>query len=195
VASGGVAISTVPSPGQVPAPAPSSVDSVTRARSTADTTFAVPTALGFVNDFAELLSEENEADLEDLVLEVRDKSGGEIAVVTLPSLGGRTPQAVAMAIGRTWGVGFRGDPEDPRTHTGVIVLVAPTERHVRIELGTGANAFISDAEATAIAEAMSPCFAKGKFADGLRVGVVALALRFAQRFAFTLTAPTHLDPC
>ena len=176
-------------------PATPASDSTLASRRLSDTVFTVPAAVGFVNDFANVLSDESEAELTRLVLEVREKSRGEIAIVTLPSLGGRTPQAVAMAIGNTWGVGFKGAPDDPRSSTGVVVLVAPVERHVRIELGTGAQAFISDALATDIAETMSSCFAKGDFAQGLRLGVTALALLFAHRFAFHIDTPEHLEAC
>jgi uncharacterized protein len=178
-----------------PPAGPAGSASAAATRDRPDTTFSVPAPVGFVNDFANLLSDESEEDLTDIVLEVREKSRGEIAIVTLSSLDGRTPQAVAMAIGNSWGVGYSGAPDDPRTNTAVVVLVAPTERHVRIELGKGAQAFISDAQATEIAEAMSPCFAKGDFARGLRVGVVALATLFAQRFDFTLTASAPFEPC
>lgn len=160
---------------------------------TPDTTFVVPAAVGFVNDFAELLSDESEDQLERIVLEVRDKSRGEIAIVTLLSLGGRTAQEVAMTIGRTWGVGYAGAPEDPRTNTGVVVLVAPTERHVRVEVGTGAEAFISDEIAESIAKAMARCFGKGAFENGPRVGVTILATIFSEQFNFELTT-TRKDP-
>lgn len=160
---------------------------------TPDTTFVVPAAVGFVNDFAELLSDESEDELERIVLEVRDKSRGEIAIVTLLSLRGRPAQEVAMTIGRTWGVGYAGAPEDPRTNTGVVVLVAPTERQVRVEVGTGAEAFISDEIAESIAKAMARCFGKGAFENGLRVGVTILATIFSEQFNFELTT-TRKEP-
>ena len=178
---------------QVPTPSAPASDSAARSHPGGDSTLAVPAPVGFVNDFADLLSRDSEAELERIVLEVRDKSRGEIAIVTLPSLGGRTPQEVAMHIGNSWGVGYAGAPDDPRTNTAVVILVAPKERQVRIELGTGAQAFISDAEATRISELMAPCFAKGEFARGLRIGVSTVAAAFARQFQFQVTAPIEAN--
>jgi uncharacterized protein len=178
---------------QLPTPSAPARDSAARSHPSADSTLAVPGPVGFVNDFADLLSPDSEAELERIVLEVRDKSRGEIAIVTLPSLGGRTPQELAMHIGNSWGVGYAGAPDDPRTNTAVVVLVAPKERQVRIELGIGAQAFISDAEATRISKLMAPCFAKGEFARGLRIGVSTLASAFARQFQFQITAPIDTD--
>ena len=69
---------------------------------------------------------------------MREKSGGEIVVVTLPSLEGRGRDEVALQIGREWKMGQKGGPTDRNRNTGVVVLVSMQDRKWRIETGTGA---------------------------------------------------------
>jgi uncharacterized protein len=134
--------------------------------------------------------------MERIAHEVRAKSKGEIVVVTLQSLKGRPIEEWGPRIGNAWGVGFAGAPDDPRTNTGVVILVAPRERQSRVELAHGANAFISDERAGRIMdEQMMPALKKGDFGTGLLRGVNAFALEFARRFGFALQgAATECAP-
>ena len=65
----------------------------------------IPAPKGYVNDFAGVIAAENAARIERIVGDVRAKSGGEIAVVTLADIGDRPPGDVALQIGREWKVG------------------------------------------------------------------------------------------
>src|SRR5213596_2153675 len=87
----------------------------------------IPAPRGFVNDFADVLSPETESRIQAIVDEVRAKSGGEIVVVTLPDLGGRPLDDVALRIGREWKVGAKGEAGDPNRNNGTVVLVVPKE--------------------------------------------------------------------
>ncbi len=69
----------------------------------------IPEPVGFVNDFANVISPREEQIMEVLIAEVRQKSRGEIVVVTLPDLDGRVAMQVARDIGREWGVGAMGE--------------------------------------------------------------------------------------
>jgi uncharacterized protein len=84
--------------------------------------FQLPAPVGFVNDFAGTIRPAVAARMEAIIQEVRDRSGGEIVVVTLGDLGGRSPTEVALQIGRQWGVGARGGPGDRARNAGVILL-------------------------------------------------------------------------
>ncbi|HEX2204514.1 MAG TPA: TPM domain-containing protein, partial [Longimicrobium sp.] len=149
----------------------------------------IPRPVGFVNDFANVIDPESEAAIDALIQEVRQKSGGaEIAVVTLPSLEGEPVSDVANRIAREWGVGARGEVGDQVRNTAALILVAPNDRRVRIELSEGANGFISAAEAGRIRDQyMVPAFAQGDFSTGVRQGTRAVAEAFAQNFGFQLT--------
>src|SRR5687768_14923236 len=116
----------------------------------------LPRPTGFINDFANVIPDQAESEILRIIEEVRQKSGGEITVVTLPSLEGRTRDEVALQILREWGVGRSGQAGDRARNSGVVVLVVPKETSptgrgdLKIELGYGTNTFITAAEAGAI---------------------------------------------
>ncbi|MDQ3555517.1 MAG: TPM domain-containing protein, partial [Gemmatimonadota bacterium] len=147
----------------------------------------LPGPVGYVNDFAGVIRPERAAEIERVIDEVRAKSGGEIVVVTLPSLEGRTRDEVALQIGREWRVGAAGEVGERGRNSGAVVLVVPTERQLKIELGYGANTFITAAEAGRVRDLMTPAFQEGDFGTGILLGVGALAQEYAREFGFQLT--------
>ena len=68
----------------------------------------IPAPQGYVNDFAHIIPAQTASTIERIIADVRAKSGGEIVVVTLPDLGGRPIEEVALRIGREWKVGQPG---------------------------------------------------------------------------------------
>src|SRR2546427_332068 len=70
----------------------------------------LPPPRGYVNDFAGVLDSTSISRIEAMIAEVRAKSRGEIAVVTLADIGDRAASDVALQIGRQWGVGARARP-------------------------------------------------------------------------------------
>src|SRR6185295_2196236 len=100
--------------------------------------------------------------LNGIIADVKAKSGGEIVVVTWPDLKGRDASEVARTIGREWKVGAKGGPGDRARNAGTIILVVPRHTssdghgHVRIEVGSGAEGFITDATAGAIQDEAIP---------------------------------------
>ena len=154
----------------------------------------LPAPTGYVNDFAGVLSQEDRDRIGRVIDEVRAKSGGEIVVVTLRSLEGRSRDEVALQIGREWGVGRKGEAGDRARNTGLVFLVVPRETsptgcgEVRIETGLGTNTFITAAEAGAIQdEFVIPAFRQGEYGAGILAGVVALAQEYAAEFGFELS--------
>lgn len=153
--------------------------------------YRAPAPTGFVNDFAGVIPAACAAPMRRMIDEVRARSRGEIAVVTLPTLGGRRLEDVSLAIARQWGVGYAGAPDDPRTNTGVLLLLVPNERRSRVELASGAQRFLGDSASGAIQDStMVPAFRRKEFGVGLVRGVEAIAQRFAARFGFTLASAT-----
>jgi hypothetical protein len=139
----------------------------------------IPRPTGYVNDFAGIIDAQSEAAITRIADEVRAKSGGEIVVVTLPSLQGRTRDEVGLQILREWGIGKRAQGVgDSTANTGALLLVAVRERQVRIELGYGTNTFITAAEAGRIRdEVILPAFRQGQFGPGIEGGGHRAALR------------------
>lgn len=154
----------------------------------------LPDPVGWVNDFAGVLSPETEERLEAVILEVRAKSGGEIVVVTLPSLQGRTRDEVALELGRRWGVGAAGDPGDTGRNLGTVILVVPKETspdgqgHLKIEVGDNTARFLSAGEAGRIRDRfMIPAFVEADYDTGILAGAVAIAAVYADELGFELT--------
>ena len=95
---------------------------------------SIPPPRGYVNDFAGVFDSASVRHIESVIREVRAKTGGEIAVVTLPDLGNRPASDVAVQIGRQWGVGDSGAAGNPRKNLGVVMLLVPRTNH---RSGTG----------------------------------------------------------
>src|SRR4051812_19918262 len=149
-------------------------------------TFSLPQPVGYVNDFAQLIDAATKARIEAIAGDVKTKSGGEIVVVTLPTLGGRPIEEIGLRIGREWKVGSSGNVGDRARNTGVIILVVPTERQMRIETGNGAEGFLTDATTGAIQDEATPFFRAGNYGAGIELMTARVAERYATEFNFTL---------
>ncbi len=151
-----------------------------------------PNAAEIVVDAAGVLRPETIERINRLAFDVKQKSGGEIAVVTLPDLGGRSPEEVAIAIGRTWKIGAEGATGDRARNAGVVILVVPKESsrdgrgYIRIETGRGAEGFINDARAGEIRDAALPALRAGDYSAALELMTLRVAERYAAEFGFTL---------
>jgi uncharacterized protein len=152
----------------------------------------IPAPRGLVNDFANVISPASAAQMERIAQDVRDKSRGEIAIVTLPDLGGRDPSEVALRIGREWKVGSLANIGDRSRNAGVVILLVPKETssdgrgYCRVETGQGAEGFITDATSGAICREATPAFAQRDYSTGLELVTMRVAERFAGEFGFTI---------
>src|SRR6058998_2521390 len=161
---------------------------------------SLPPPRGYVNDFAGVLDAASVSHMEAVIAEVRAKSRGEIAVVTLPDIGDRAASDVALQIGRQWGVGAKGEAGDPAKNVGVVVLLVPQKHHrpgtgqVFIATGRGAEGFLPDARVGRIRDAMTPYLAREAYAAGLARGVDLIAQAFAQQFGVTLSGQPPPPP-
>src|SRR5581483_5381968 len=93
-----------------------------------------PALTGRVVDDADLLSPADEQELTDELKALEDKSSDQVVVVTLPSLQGYAIEDYGYRLGRHWGIGTA------KLNNGVLLIVAPNERKVRIEVGYGLEA-------------------------------------------------------
>src|SRR5680860_557984 len=132
-----------------------------------------PELTGRVVDNAQLLSPADKTALDAELKALEDKSSDQVVVVTLPSLQGYTIEDYGYQLGRHWGIGTA------KLNNGVLLIVAPNERKVRIEVGRGLEPTLTDALSKIIIEnAILPRFREGDFAGGIKDGVrdIALAL-------------------
>jgi uncharacterized protein len=154
---------------------------------------SLPPPRGFVNDFAGVIPPAVAARMEGMLREVQDKTGGDIAVVTLPDLGGREVGDVALQLGRQWKLGGMGEAGDSARNLGVVVLVVPRQNHqpgtgaVFIATGRGAEGFLPDGRVGRIRDAMLPFFAQEDYGGGLEAGVGLLIQAFAEEFHVTFS--------
>lgn len=129
----------------------------------ADPAFPVLTCR--VVDNANLLSEEDEAQIRADLEALETKSTDQLVVVTLPSLQGFAIEDFGYRLGRHWKIGQKDK------NNGVLLIVAPKERKVRIEVGRGLEPLLTDALTKLIIEnGILPRFKAGDFPGGIRVG-------------------------
>ncbi len=124
---------------------------------------------GRVSDFAGILSEKTKTQLNVLLVHIEKSTSAEIAVVTVSSLEGMSVEEYAVTLFKNWGIGKKGKDN------GVLFLVAPNERKVRIEVGYGLEPVITDGQAgSIIREIVLPAFKKGDYDQGILQGCIQL---------------------
>jgi uncharacterized protein len=130
-----------------------------------------PALTGRVVDQAQILDAAARMRIEGKLEQLESKTGSQLVVVTLRSLQGYDISDYGYRLGRSWGIGQKGK------NNGAILLVAPNERRVRIEVGYGLEGTITDAVSRLIIEnAILPRFRTGDFAGGIERGVDDLVL-------------------
>lgn len=125
-----------------------------------------PSLTGRVVDNANLLSEAQEAALVEQLSALETKTSDQLVVVTLPDLQGYTIEDFGYQLGRHWAIGQKDK------NNGVLLIVAPQERKVRIEVGYGLEGTLTDALTRTIIEtAIIPRFKAGDMPGGIAAAV------------------------
>jgi uncharacterized protein len=125
-----------------------------------------PALTGPVVDAASVLSREAAQNLSSRLRDYQVKSGHQVVVATVPSLEGYDIRDYGNRLFRHWALG------DKQRNDGVLLLVAPNERKVSIEVGYGVEGDLTDALSRIIIEnAVLPRFKTGDFAGGMAAGV------------------------
>ena len=127
---------------------------------------SLPQLTGRVVDDAHLLQPAEVGALDAKLAALETQSRRQMVVVTVPSLGGEDIQDYGVKLGRAWGIG------DKKLNDGLVMIVAPTERKVGIEVGYGLEGIVTDAIAgLIIRHDMTPRFKSGDYAGGINAGV------------------------
>lgn len=117
--------------------------------------------LGRVSDFAEVISENQETQLAGLLDYISASQGAEILVATVASLDGQDVDSYANQLFNQWGIG------DKEKDNGVLFLIAPNDRKVRIEVGYGLEPVLTDGRCGRILdEQVLPAFKTGDYGRG-----------------------------
>ena len=142
----------------------------------------LPRPVGYVNDFAGVMTSADKRAVDELAVALKAKTGAEIAVVTVKSFAPyATIEDFSIALAQSWGVGEKGKD------TGVLLILAMAERDVRIEVGYGLEGAIPDSVAGRILDtAVIPAFRKDDFSGGLAEGSRAIAAYVLKEKGVTL---------
>jgi uncharacterized protein len=125
-----------------------------------------PPLTGRVVDQANLMSSQSRSDLEAKLKDLEDKSGIQLVVATVKSLEGGDIETYANQLFRNWKLG------EAKKNNGVLLLVAPAEHKVRIEVGYGLEGVLTDAlSSVIISSVIVPRFKANDFTGGLERGV------------------------
>src|SRR5262249_31935993 len=129
----------------------------------------IPPLTGRVMDLARALDPEAVGRLTGELESFEREKQIQLVVVTLPDLQGYTIEDWGLALGRGWGIGQKGK------NNGVLLLVAPKDRQLRIEVGYGLEGDLPDATADQIIRRdIIPYFREGQMAQGVEAGVQAI---------------------
>lgn len=131
----------------------------------------LPDPVGWVNDFADVISQENEDEIAGLVELVEKVTTVEIAVLTIKSFAPYSSiEEYSLKIANEWGVGNRDK------NNGILLVMSLKERRVRIEIGLGLEELISDDAAGVILDNwVLPSFREDRYANGFKAAVEAIA--------------------
>ena len=128
-----------------------------------------PPLTGRVVDQADLLSPQQEAELTGRLEALEQASSRQLVVATIADLEGYPIEDYGYRLGRHWRIGQR------EANNGIILIVAPSEKRVRIEVGYGLEPIVTDALASVIIQNdILPRFRAGDFPAGIFAGTDAL---------------------
>lgn len=129
-----------------------------------------PKLTGRVVDEAHLLSVTQVAELNQLSEQVQQASTRQFVVATIPDLQGYDIETYGYQLGRAWGIGQKD------ANNGIILIVAPNDRKVRIEVGYGLEPIMTDALSSQIInETIIPRFKANDMPGGIVAGAQAIA--------------------
>lgn len=136
-----------------------------------DTSIKIPPPKGYTSDFVNLFSEKEIQSLDSLIGNYEKKTSVQIAVATVNAsmVGDMEIEAYSLQMLRTWGVGQKGK------NNGILIVIAPDIRKVRIENGYGIEKVISDEETKEIIEkVIVPRYKEGKYYEGTKAAILAM---------------------
>lgn len=129
----------------------------------------VPYLTGRVTDNAQILSDETRQSITERLKAHEDKTTNQIAVLTIPTLNGEGIEEYAVAVFNEWKLGQKGKDN------GILVVVSPHERRMRIEVGYGLEGTMPDGVAgSIIRNVITPHFKNNDYNKGIDEGVNAI---------------------
>ena len=149
-----------------------------------------PKPVGHVNDFANVISAATERKIAAICLEVKQKTGVEIAILTVETIGDQqyTDYTIRLMEDENWQLGEQGKDN------GVLIFQTVQERKFRIEVGYGLEGIIPDGLAGEIRDRyVFPFFKKGDYGNGLLAGTQAIAGIIARDAGVEITGAVRIN--
>src|SRR5215469_14166509 len=143
---------------------------------------------GYVTDQANILQPQTKTQLEALCTELEQKTGAQMAIVTVNSLEGSDIESYAVDLYKQLGVGSK------KSNEGLLLLVSPNDRNYRIEVVYGAEPVITDARAGDAGRLMVPYFRRGDYSAGVTAAAWQLAKFIADDRGVTLSGAPQIRP-
>ena len=129
----------------------------------------IPYLTGRVNDNAQILSPAAEQSLTESLRAHENRTGNQIAVLTVPTIGGESIEEYAAEVFEAWKLGQKGKDN------GLLIVVVPDDRFMRIEVGYGLEGTLTDGMAGQIIRSvMTPRFRNGDYDGGITEGARAV---------------------
>jgi uncharacterized protein len=129
----------------------------------------IPFLSGHINDTAHMLSQETVMELERMLTAYEDSTTNQIVLLTITSLDGEALEDYTLRVAETWKLGKKG------VDNGILLLISKDDRKLRIEVGYGLEASVTDAVSSGIINGIiTPRFKQGDFEAGIRDGLIAL---------------------
>jgi uncharacterized protein len=144
--------------------------------------------VGYVNDFAGVLSQTTKFQLTALCTEVDQKAHAQIAVVTVKSLDGRPVEDYALDLATKWGIGPK------QSERGVLILLAVEDRRYRFEIGYGLEGILPDGKIGGIGREAVPYLREGNYDAAVLLMTQQVADVIAKDRGVVLTVGTSPPP-
>ena len=142
--------------------------------------------VGYVNDFANVLSQTTKFQLTELCTEVDQKAHAQIAVVTVQSLEGRPIEEYSIDLATKWGIGPK------QSERGVMILLAIDDRRYRFEVGYGLESILPDGKTGSFGREAVPYLREGNYDAAISLMTQRVADVIAQDRGVVLTVGTSL---
>lgn len=146
-----------------------------------------PRPVGYVNDFANVIQVDIERQITAICQELEQKTGAEIAVVTISSIGEEDYMDYANRLFEAWGIGKRGQDN------GVLIFNAIQERKIKIEVGYGLEGLLPDGLTGQILDDYAiPYLRNGDYGNAYLITTAAIARRIADDKGVQLTGEQNM---
>ncbi len=147
-----------------------------------------PTTDFFVNDFANVIDDADEAEIMQMGADLYNQTTAQIVVVTVESLDGYEVNEYALELGREWGVGSE------ETDNGVVILLSVNDREITIQVGYGLEGAVTDSISGRVLDTYAiPYLSNDDFSTGLLETYKAVSNIVGSEYGITLDPDYEID--